>query len=105
MKKTLARVLFGLGLSALFAPAVAEAQTPPDASIRSITALGTGCPAGSVRAMLTTDRQRLVLVDGAISAVAGPGVPLSQQRVFCQVILDLSPFALTLRLVHGDTSA
>ncbi|MDI1478199.1 DUF4360 domain-containing protein [Polyangium sp. y55x31] len=89
MKKTLARVLFGLGLSALFAPAVAEAEVPPEVSLRSVTALGTGCPSGSVRAILANDGGHIVLIDGALSASAGPGVPPSEQRVFCQVILDL----------------
>ncbi|MDC3952418.1 DUF4360 domain-containing protein [Polyangium jinanense] len=89
MKKTLARVLFGLGLSALFAPAVAEAEVPPEVSLRSVTALGTGCPLGSVRAIVANDGQHIALADGALSASAGPGVPPSEQRVFCQVILDL----------------
>ncbi|TKD06636.1 DUF4360 domain-containing protein [Polyangium fumosum] len=89
MKRTLTRVLFGLGLSALVAPAVAKAETPPEVSLRSVTALGTGCPSGSVRAIVASDRQYIALVDGALAASAGPGVPPSEQRVFCQVILDL----------------
>ncbi|MRG94382.1 DUF4360 domain-containing protein [Polyangium spumosum] len=89
MKKTLARVLFGLGLSALVAPSAAEAQAPPRASIRSITALGTGCPSGSVTAILTQDLGMLVFVNGALSVEAGPGVSPSEQRVFCQVMIDL----------------
>jgi hypothetical protein len=89
MKKTFARVLFGLGLAALFAPSVAKAEAPPEVSIRSVTALGTGCPNGAVRAVLAADGEHIVLVNGALSAVAGPGISPSEQRVFCQVILDL----------------
>ncbi|MDI1445167.1 DUF4360 domain-containing protein [Polyangium sp. 6x1] len=89
MKKTSARVFFGLGLSALVTPAIAKAETPPEVSLRSITALGTGCPSGAVRAVLGSDGQHIVLLDGALAASAGPGVPLSAQRVFCQVILEL----------------
>ncbi len=89
MKKTLARVLLTLGLPILVVPAIAEAQAPPQVSLRSVVAGGTGCPEGAVRAVLNPERDRIFLLDGSLNASAGPGVSLAEGRTFCQVLIDL----------------
>ena len=69
--------------------------TPPtgSVSVRSIQYAGTGCPIGSdsVRAQVTTDSGYLNLrfLSSAINVAVGPGVPLTQSRKNCSVIVDL----------------
>jgi len=78
-----------VGLGVLAAPEVASAETPPSVTIAQATRGGSGCPQAIVPAALTGDYERLLVVDGQLEAEAGPGVPLSKGRVFCQLAIEL----------------
>jgi hypothetical protein len=86
-----ARALFFivLPLSFLFSEEVARAETPPWVKIRQTTSGGTGCPGGAVPVIVSQDRERLYLMDGTLTAEAGPNIPPAERRVFCQVTIDL----------------
>lgn len=91
-KQLLAPAIFALSSSAFLSSAVAaqEAPNPDLVTIKSIDALGTGCPAGTYNANLSPDKKAFTLAFSEFVAEVGPGIPLSAARKNCSVTLTLS---------------
>lgn len=73
----------------LAASGSARAETPPSVSIQAAMRGGSGCASGRAPAALSGDYERLLVMDVPLEAHAGPNVPLSKGRVFCQLTIDL----------------
>jgi Domain of unknown function (DUF4360) len=67
-------------------PAAQADDFPPFVRIRSLSWAGSGCPAGTVTSDLTPG---FTLSFGSFVAEIGPGVPPSQSRENCQILVDL----------------
>jgi hypothetical protein len=89
MNSSMAWAGVAMTLGVLAAPGVAWAETPPSVSIRQAMRGGSGCVSGRAPAALTGDYERLLVMDGEVGAHAGPGVPLSEGRAFCQLTIEL----------------
>jgi hypothetical protein len=70
-------------------PAAQADDLPPFATIRSLSWAGSGCPAGTVAENLAPDLQAFTLLFDSYVAEIGPGLPLSQARRNCQILVDL----------------
>jgi len=67
-----------------------QVDAPPDqVRIRSLSWAGSGCPAGTVGGNLASDFKAFTLLFDAYVAEIGPGLPLSQSRRNCQILIDL----------------
>lgn len=84
MKSGLA-ILLGLSTNL----ATAQAPNPGEVHINNIAYAGTGCPAGSVAGDLSTDAKAFTLLFDTYAAEAGPGIPRSENRKFCQLTVNL----------------
>jgi len=78
----------------IVAPAAAATTTatgpdPSEVYINTITYGGTGCPQGSVGSFISGDRQTFTLIFDSYVASIGPGVPVTQNRLNCQLNIDL----------------
>jgi hypothetical protein len=73
---------FALLLSAF--PALAQ-----DTRIVGFTYGGNGCPGGSATGMISPDQKALTVIFDQFQAKAGPGVSISDNRAFCQLLVDL----------------
>ncbi|TVY78491.1 putative secreted protein [Lachnellula suecica] len=62
---------------------------PTSVTINSIAYGGTGCPQGSVGSFISADRTTFTLIFDSFVASIGPGVPITQNRVNCQLNLNL----------------
>jgi len=74
------------------APAATTSAAVPDPSevyINSITYGGTGCPQGSVGSFISDDRQTFTLIFDSFVASIGPGVAVTNNRLNCQLNIDL----------------
>src|SRR5262245_20509070 len=68
-----------------------EDDVPAHVILRSISYAGSGCPAGSIEADVPTRGDVLsLLFSETMVAGAGPGVPFTQRRKNCQVLLSLA---------------
>ena len=85
----LSRITLGMiaGLSAT--AMLAQAPNPNEVYIRNIVHAGTGCPAGTVAGNVAPYAQAFTLIFDQFLAEAGPGIPASRGRSFCQINLDL----------------
>ena len=81
-----ATTVAGVGLSS----GEAEAQTPPDVQIKSITFRGAGCPEGTAHVQVTEDKKAFVASFDEFQVSAGPGVPLSESLKGCTATITLS---------------
>jgi len=81
-----------LGVTIAAPAATTSAAVGPDPSevyINSITYGGTGCPQGSVGSFISADRQTFTLIFDSFVASIGPGVAVTDNRLNCQLNLDL----------------
>jgi len=62
---------------------------PREVYINGISYAGSGCPAGSVSQVLSSDAKAFTLLFDSYIAEAGPGMPLSLARKNCQIAVDL----------------
>jgi len=62
---------------------------PSEVYINSISYGGTGCPQGSVGSFISADRQTFTLIFDSYVASIGPGVAVTNNRLNCQLNLDL----------------
>lgn len=67
----------------------ALADQPGYAHVRSISYAGSGCPAHSVAQNVSPDLRAFTLLFDDFVAEVGPGIPLSQGRKNCQILVDL----------------
>lgn len=65
------------------------AEMPSYFRVRNVSYAGTACPFGSVTADRVTDASKAKLWFETVTASNGPGVPLNQRRLNCQLNLDL----------------
>jgi hypothetical protein len=70
-------------------PAAQANDPPPWVRIRGLSWAGSGCPAGTVAENLAPDFRAFTLLFDAYVAEIGPGLPLSQSRRNCQILVDL----------------
>jgi hypothetical protein len=91
-KQLLAPAILALSSSAFLSSALVAQDTPnPNLiTIKTIDALGTGCPVGSYSANLSPDKKAFTLSFSEFVAEVGPGIPLSAARKNCSVTLTLS---------------
>src|SRR3954463_5604665 len=84
-----ARLLLGAVLS-LSAVASASAQNPDPSSpfFLSLRYSGSGCPQGTVGQSLSGDRQTFTLIFDNFVASKGPGVPITENRKNCLLVLS-----------------
>jgi len=75
--------------SAPAATTTAVGPNPADVSINSISYGGTGCPQGSVGSFISADRETFTLIFDSYVASIGPGVAVTENRLNCQINLDL----------------
>jgi hypothetical protein len=69
--------------------AIQANDPPPWVRIRSLSWGGSGCPAGTVAENLAPDFRAFTLLFDSYVAEIGPGLPLSQSRRNCQILVDL----------------
>jgi len=67
----------------------ATGPNPSDVSIASIAYGGTGCPQGSVGQFISADRETFTLIFDDMVASIGTGVAVTDERVNCQLNIDL----------------
>jgi len=73
---------------------------PDTVTISNLKFGGSGCPDGSVSAMLSPDYQALTLIFDDYMAEVGPDVQNAKKRLFCQIGVQLDfPPGLTFSLV------
>lgn len=77
-------MLFGMALGAM------SLYAQDNVRIRDIHYGGTGCPQGSMDSYISPDGQAMTLIFDQYVAEAGQGIPLSQGRKFCNLVLDLA---------------
>lgn len=78
-------------LAVAMAPAaLAQRPDPRQVFVRAINYAGSGCPAGTVAANVSSDASAFDLLFDSFVAEAGPGVPLMESRKLCTINLDLS---------------
>ncbi|TEB33600.1 hypothetical protein FA13DRAFT_1730650 [Coprinellus micaceus] len=77
--------------TALAAPSpLAPRFAPPTGfNITSVGVIGTGCPSGSAYVLISDDATALTAVFSELSAIAGPGVSISNNRRQCQLTLGV----------------
>jgi len=78
--------------SALAAPSVASrsvAAPKAEFEITSVGVIGTGCPPGTAYVAVSDDNTALTAVFSEFQAVAGPGVPLKDNRKACRLTLGV----------------
>ncbi|MBC7530141.1 MAG: RICIN domain-containing protein [Oligoflexus sp.] len=66
-----------------------DAPDPSQTFIKSIDALGSGCPTGTYSSNLSDDRKAFTLSFSEFVAEIGPGIPLSDARKNCSITLTL----------------
>ena len=87
MKLSLASSL--IALSGTFATsAFSIGPNPNEVFVRNIVHNGSGCPLGSVGSDISPDAKAFTLTFGEYYAEFGPGIPRSESRKNCQVILN-----------------
>lgn len=90
MNRALASTVLAAGL---FASGLAHGApgevAPPYVRIHSFTHGGTGCPAGSVGANITSDRRILTVLFDQFVASAGPGLSIADTRKQCTLNVEL----------------
>ena len=69
--------------------AKADGPNPHEVTIRNLTALGSGCPAGTVASLLSEDQRAFTLFFSDFAASAGPYEPITNQYKTCNIQLDL----------------
>lgn len=99
--KTFTSVLM---LAASLTATMASAESRPSyARLRSLTAAGSGCPAGSVDFSASLDFSAFTLDFDSYIAEVGPHVGLAERRKNCQIVLDLSvPYGWSYAVVSLD---
>ena len=80
-----------MALTGFLTAATALADAPPanEVTIRNLTARGTGCPVGSVDAMVSSDAKAFTLFFSEFIASAGPDQLIADQYKTCNIQLDL----------------
>ncbi|KAF2273102.1 uncharacterized protein EI97DRAFT_189272 [Westerdykella ornata] len=89
MKWLLALVPFVAAAPAL--PGIELGEAPPagQVTIRGVTYGGTGCPEGTVRHQISSDRTIVTIIFDSYVASVGPGVPITDSRKNCQLNVDI----------------
>jgi hypothetical protein len=86
--------LFALVPLAAAAPTLNTIQTgeaPPagQVKIRGVSYGGTGCPQGTVGALISSDQSTMTLIFDSYVASLGPGVAVTENRKNCQLAVDI----------------
>lgn len=68
----------------------AAAQDPNESYVQSLTYAGSGCPQGTVASSFSADRKVFTLIFDQFVATLGSGVPATENRKNCLVVLRLS---------------
>jgi len=79
----------GITIPAPAATSTAVGPNPTEVYINSISYGGTGCPQGTVGSFISADKQTFTLIFDAYVASIGPGIPVVQNRLNCQLNIDL----------------
>lgn len=91
--RNIARAFWGLvALTMSFVvgtPALADAPPANEVTIQSISWAGSGCPPGSVQGSMAPDAQAFSLLFSQYIASAGPGIPVTQNRKNCDLLVRL----------------
>lgn len=88
MKFKFGKIACGLAAVVSFA-AYADGPDPNQISVNNLTYAGTGCPGGTVAMDISEDAQAFTLLFDQYVAEAGPGVLRSENRKFCQILINL----------------
>ncbi|KAJ3269048.1 hypothetical protein HDV01_001917 [Terramyces sp. JEL0728] len=83
-------------------PGGSNGPDPSQITIKSISYAGTGCPAGSVSSVLSTDATTFTMIMSSFVASSGPGTKITDSRKNCQINLNLhypSGFAYSIASV------
>jgi len=94
-----------LMLSLAGVPRTVEAVTPDPthAFIGAITYGGSGCPQGSVDTSISNDREQFTFNFDNYFAKLGPGVPISENRQDCQLLVRIeAPVGFAFAVMHLD---
>jgi len=67
----------------------AVGPNPSDVTINGISYGGTGCPQGTVGSFISADRSTFTLIFDSYVASIGPGVAITDNRLNCQLNIDL----------------
>lgn len=68
-----------------------------------VTYGGTGCPAGTVASVISSDRTTMTLIFDSYVASLGPGVAVTENRKNCQLNIDLLyPSGFQFSLLSAD---
>jgi hypothetical protein len=86
---TIARLSTALMVAGLSLSAFADGPNPDEVYVNNIVHAGTGCPVGTVATDISEDAKAFTLLFDQYLVEAGPGIPLSESRKFCQVTLNL----------------
>ncbi|KAJ3317058.1 hypothetical protein HDV06_002102 [Boothiomyces sp. JEL0866] len=70
-------------------PGGSNGPDPSQITIQSISYAGTGCPAGSVSSVLSTDATTFTMLMSQFVASSGPGTKITDSRKNCQINLNL----------------
>jgi len=81
--------ILGVTIAAPAATTSAAGPDPTEVYINSISYGGTGCPQGTVGSFISADRQTFTLIFDSYVASIGPGVPVTSNRLNCQLNIDL----------------
>ena len=90
-RHVLVLALVAMALPALTAiPPAGAAPDPNRVYVDSIPLYGgTGCPPGTAAPTIDLDQYHFAVVFSALAARTGPGVPITENRTFCQYLVNL----------------
>jgi hypothetical protein len=89
LKSKLARCGGALLLAGISLAAYADGPNPDEVYVNNIVHGGTGCPNGTVASDISEDAKAFTLLFDNFVAEAGPGLPRSASRKFCQLTVNL----------------
>jgi hypothetical protein len=82
---TLAALLFTLVPMTAFG----QAPNPNEVHIKNVTAIGNGCPSGTVGTMVSPDAKAFTMFFDQFIASGGGGTPIQEQQKVCNIGLQL----------------
>lgn len=66
------------------------ARANDEVTVQVVSAAGSGCPSGSVSSVIAPDGKSFILGFDEYLAEAGPGIPLSKGRKFCNLAIVMN---------------
>lgn len=85
----LTKVTAAIFATSLSVSAFAQAPNPDEVYVNNIIHAGTGCPIGTVATDISEDAKAFTILFDEYLVEAGPDVPRSEGRKFCQLTINL----------------